>query len=160
MNSDRLIDSISFEWSAFHAQLARSESQLKELRVTALVMSIVVFFATSYFSIAQENKELSPFLVVGIFSSLWWGMTYFASLSLQSYGRFFDRNSSAYTDAAIGDFDIHFTFRDQAKLLEATRDQSMRVARVTKIVSLLVGYGVLLTMATIGMAFILQSGMG
>ena len=151
IDTERAIDSLKFEWTVAHTQLLRHEQRLKELRLTSLLMSIVVFAVVGGFFATKQDIPISSMRIVLMFSSVWWGTCYVASLILPTMMRTDDADM-AHVSVDMERFDDDIAIRDQVRLLEETRYQAMRYGRWVRIITQLVAFGVLLTMMTMAMA--------
>lgn len=154
MINEREIDSLKFEWAIAQSNLQRLETKLKELRITALVMSVVVFASVAGFFGGPLKIPSSSMRVVLLFGSIWWGMTYVSCLVLPTYMRYFKYHDDdmAFFSVDMDRFDNDISFKNQAKLLENTRYQVMRLGRVVRINTQLVAFGVAMTMITFGVS--------
>lgn len=154
--SIRPVQTVHFEWLVAQSQLQRLERTLRELRITALTMSVVLMtFVAGLFSLVDSVPSASLRITL-LYGSVFWGMTYVSTLLLPTLSHSRRLRYSEVADVDAERFDCDLEPREQVRLLESTRYQVLRTGRYVRIVTQLVAFGMLLTLT--GLAYSIMVG--
>ena len=125
-----------FEWTVTFATVQRLERQLRELRVTSLVLMLATFVIS--LAVLSMERQLSGTVQITLtISALWWAMTYAYSFMLHvgpSFMRPFEYTEELERKG--------LSATEVAEHVEHGRYFARRLARITRMVTMLMVMGV------------------